>query len=359
MQIQQSYALNKSRRSAAKGVANIGLAAILVSGCGGVEVGEFSEASTQQCPTSTVEGVDVYAGNGTINWSQVKTSGRVFAFMKATQGNYNKQSTFNSNWANTKASGLARSPYHFFDATVDGVAQAHWFLDEIAQAGGIGPGDLPPMLDIECPTSNVQASASATCLGSASGWAPSGTISQRAFDFLDTVEAATGMRPLIYSYPSWFASVGFTDPKLATYPLFIASYSSNTCATVPAPWTKAVFWQYSATTKVPGIGGGSANVDVDRFIGTGAELAAYAAGDMAGDGGTDGGGSVAPVDFAAPVDLAADAGTGTASGHPGTGCGCQLGGKSDRPRGPWLISILALLAMCWDGRRQNGNRTPR
>ena len=328
------------------------------AGCGGgEELGALSRATTQ-CPTDTVEGVDVYAGDGTINWAQVKSSGRLFAFIKATQGDYNKQSTFVANWTGSKAAGLLRSPYHFFDATVDGVTQAQWFLAEIAQAGGIGPGDLPPMLDIECPTSSSQASASSTCLGSGSGWAPSATIAQRAFDWLATVEAATGARPLIYSYPSWFASVGFTDAKLATYPLFIATYAQ--CANVPAPWTKTIFWQYSATTKVPGIGGGSASVDVDRFMGTAAELQAYVASAITPDGGTDGmkaldgmralDGMTAP-DGGASQDLAVRD-LAPSPGEEGGGirprsadCSCQLGRRPGQAPAGWLLLLLGLVAL--------------
>src|SRR5579863_6399541 len=235
------------------------------SGCSRVvDVASESEASTQQCPSSTVEGIDVYSGDGTIDWTQVKGSGRQFAFIKATQGNYNTQSTFAANWSAAATAGVLRSPYHFFDATIDGVAQAQWFLNEVSKSGGLQPSDLPPMLDIECPTASTQAASQSGCEYTGnSGWAPPATIASRAFDWLNTVEQATGRKPIIYSYPSWFGDAGFTDSKLANYPLFIATYGS--CASVPAPWTTTVFWQYSASGTVPGL---TAKADVDRFVGT-------------------------------------------------------------------------------------------
>lgn len=229
------------------------------------------EQDLTQCATSVVEGLDVYAGTGTIDWAQVQASGRGFAFIKATQGDYNVQSTFAANWANALAAGVKRSPYHFFDGTVDGVAQANKFLAEVQAAGGLQVGDLPALLDIECPTSATQASAQANCEHSGdSGWVDPATLKQRVYDWLDTVQAATGRAPIIYSYPSWFAALQMTDAKLATYPLFIASY--NSCATIPQPWTSAVFWQYSATGTVPGVTG---QADVDRFFGTAADLDAF------------------------------------------------------------------------------------
>jgi len=230
--------------------------------------GQAVEQALTQCGSAVVEGLDVYAGTGTIDWAKVQASGRGFAFIKATQGDYNVQSTFPTNWTNALAAGVKRSPYHFFDGTVDGVLQANTFLAEVQTAGGLQVGDLPALLDLECPTSAVQASAQANCEHTGdSGWVDQATLKQRVYDWLDTVQAATGRPPIIYSYPSWFAALSFTDAKLTNYPLFIASY--NSCATIPQPWTTAVFWQYSATGTVPGVTG---QADVDRFFGSAADL---------------------------------------------------------------------------------------
>jgi lysozyme len=245
---------------------------ILVAACTTSQPHERAiEQALTKCPDQVIEGLDVYAGTGTIDWTKVQASGRGFAFIKATQGDYNVQATFVTNWANALASGVKRSPYHFFDATVDGVVQANAFLAELTTAGGLHVGDLPALLDIECPTSSVQANAQSNCEHTGdSGWVDTATLAQRTFDWLDTVQTATGRPPIIYSYPSWFGDLAMTDPRLANYPLFIASY--NSCATIPQPWTSAVFWQYSATGTVPGVTG---NADVDRFFGSAADLDAF------------------------------------------------------------------------------------
>ena len=60
--------------------------------------GTTSEA-LQQCAKNVVEGIDIYDGNGTINWKSVKAAGVDFAMIKATQGTYNTQSTFAANWS--------------------------------------------------------------------------------------------------------------------------------------------------------------------------------------------------------------------------------------------------------------------
>ena len=228
-------------------------------------------ADTTECPASVVEGVDVSDSQGSITWSSVKSSGRAFAFAKATQGTYTTDVTFAANWANTQTAGLLRGPYHFFDATIDGIAQANYFLSAINGAGGLQPGDLPPMLVLTCPTSSNQAMTDPSCeYNGDSGWVDTSTLSQRVFDWLNTVEAATGRKPLIYSYPSWFVDVGFTDANLANYPLFIATYGS--CASVPSPWINATFWQYSAAGSVSGISG---DVNLDRFVGSQSALQVF------------------------------------------------------------------------------------
>ena len=269
---------------------------------------EREQANTQQCGTQVVEGVDVYGGTGTIDWARVKASGREFAFIKATQGTYNKQASFSTQWSGAAAAGLLRSAYHFFDGTNDGVAQANWFLAELAAGGGMQPGDLPPLLDLECPTSSNQATTQSDCeRAGASGWVDTPTLLARTFDWLATVEQATGRKPLIYSYPSWFPDVMASDPRLAAYPLFIATYA--TCASVPPPWTSAVFWQYSASATVPGI---TAAADVDRFFGTHDDLVAYAT----------------------PADAGVDAGE---MPPMESGCGCQ----TRSPAGAlWLLVVL-------------------
>src|SRR2546430_5835665 len=118
------------------------LVAVVVAGCGPLEVGELEQAYTQQCPAMTVEGVDVYQGDSPLVWTTVQSSGRAFAFSKASQGDYNKQSNFAGNWSTLKSIGMLRGAYHYFDATVDGVAQAQWFLQQLNAAGGLQPGDL-------------------------------------------------------------------------------------------------------------------------------------------------------------------------------------------------------------------------
>ena len=127
-------------RLARRGIPAALLFCLGIAACGSDESGEdyavYEADNTQQCSTQVVEGLDVYSGDGTINWNEVAASGRDFVFIKATQGNYNKQTNFATNWAGAQAAGVLRSPYHFFDATIDGVTQANWYLAEPSEHRG-------------------------------------------------------------------------------------------------------------------------------------------------------------------------------------------------------------------------------
>jgi lysozyme len=295
---------------------------LVFAACGVEQVSSVQQAATtKQCPMAVVEGLDVYNGTGTIDWTMVAASGRQFAFIKATQGDYNKQTSFATNWAAAKNAGLLRSAYHFFDPTIDGVTQANAFLTEVTAGGDMTSADLPPMLDIECPVAASQSTSTSqgpNCEYTGnSGWVDTTTMQQRIFDWLSTVETATGRKPVIYSYPAWFTDVQFSDARLTAYPLFIATYS--TCASVPSPWTSAVFWQYSATATVPGISG-SGNVDVDRFFGSSGDLATW---------------------NAVPADAGVIPDADTITKPDSSGCGCHSGNPSNA--WPALLVLLVVV----------------
>jgi lysozyme len=254
-------------------------AASLLLGCGDGAFGDghagaarhpaLSEAvastaeALEQCAAQTVEGIDVFDGQGAIDWAAVADGGIAFAMIKATQGTYDTQSTFAANWLGAERAGVRRGAYHFFDPTEDGAAQAQHFL---AAVGPLAAADLPPMLDLECPDGD------ADCLGTgASGAAAPAAIASRVAAWIASVEGATGRRPLVYTFASYFASSGVDAGGLEAYPLFLAYPTTGACFGVPAPWQRATMWQYAWTGTVSGV---STAVDRDRFLGSPADLAA-------------------------------------------------------------------------------------
>jgi lysozyme len=318
----------------------------------GENVGSTSQAYTKDCDgaDSGVYGIDVYDGTGTIDWTRAKagdapdgglgdgTNGETFAFIKATQGDYTTETTFTTNWTNAKKAGILRSAYHFFDGADDGVAQANYFLGVL----GSDYGELPAMLDIECPTADTKAGSQSNCEGfaGASGFPTDGGIpalQASVLAWLDTVEKATGRKPIVYSYVSWFDSTGVTDAKLANYPLFISNIETS-CPDIPAPWTTVAFWQYQTTGgAAPGVSG---DCDLDRWMGNLASLQTFAfgvpdAGPSSPDAGKTSGSDAGPV----------EQDSGTPPGNPETsapssdsGCGCIAGGPH-RENLPVVIAL--------------------
>ncbi|MCK6548345.1 hypothetical protein L6R52_21030 [Myxococcota bacterium] len=210
------------------------------------ELGELAESedAVRACPGSaTVEGIDVSHWQGAIDWNAVAASGKRFAILKATEGTSYVDDTFARNWEGTKRAGLIRGAYHYFRPARDPIAQANHFADVM---GPLGPGDLPPMLDLE----------------ETDGLSPS-RVADATRRFLDHLQLRTGRVPMIYTgYYFWRDQTG-NPSGFSHYPLVMAAYVRG-CPLVPDSWGRFTMWQYSSTGRVPGIRG---NVDLDVFDG--------------------------------------------------------------------------------------------
>ncbi len=281
------------------GLLALTVAAALLAGAGAPQdretLGTTSLADTNGCldgGTASLQGVDTSSGQGSAVWSEAKSAGVDWVIMKATQGTYDDDSAFAGNWAAAKTAGVVRGAYHFFDPTLDGGAQADYFL---AAVGPLDAEDLSPALDVECPTGPTD-----DCLGfsGGTGVAPAADFRARMLQWLTAVEYATGRKPLVYTYPSFFAGTGSAGTGtnvdttgLEAYPLWIASYSGTSCFDIPAPWSRAALWQYDDGEDggVRGIG----QVDVDRTVSSIDELTGWPAikhasrADIDGDGKAD------------------------------------------------------------------------
>ena len=195
------------------------------------------------------QGIDVSHYQGTVNWQQVKAAGIQFAFAKATEGVTLTDPEFATNWAGMKAAGILRGAYHFFEPTDDAGQQATFFLSTVQLASG----DLPPVLDVETAAAN-----------SAALW-------QGVQTWLTQVEAATGLRPILY-LDRTFADENNAPASLGAYPLWLAQYEVE-LPTLPTGWTTWLLWQFSQSGTVSGVSG---SVDLDEVNGPLAGLAALA-----------------------------------------------------------------------------------
>ncbi len=199
---------------------------------------------------STLQGIDVSYYQGTVDWVKVRASGRRFAFARVSDGIDHPDKKFAENWPAMKAAGIVRGAYQFFRPAKDVDAQVDLLVTKIAAAGGLEPGDLPPVLDLE-----------------SDGGLPASTVVARAKAWLAKVEAAFGVKPIVYTAAFMSNIIG---NHFADYPLWVANYGAA-CPTMPSGWTEWKFWQDSDRGSVPGVNG---NVDTNLFNGTLAQLEA-------------------------------------------------------------------------------------
>ena len=205
------------------------------------------------------QGIDVSHIQGSIDWLAAKTVGAInFAFIKASEGVGYHDSMFVQNWTQAKAAGVFPGAYHFFHPEQDAQAQAECFLRALAQANGnttLQPGCLPCVLDVE----------------KVNGCTPE-LIAARVNQWLDTVETATGVAPIIYTgWGYWNAAVAPAMP-LPAHLLWVAEYGVSN-PRLPIGFLEWTFWQNGQAGKVAGVPG---QVDTDVFNGAQSDLAALA-----------------------------------------------------------------------------------
>jgi GH25 family lysozyme M1 (1,4-beta-N-acetylmuramidase) len=196
-----------------------------------------------------VRGLDVSAAQGVVDWPSIAALGCRFAILKCSEGNrpgWDPQ--FERNVAGAKAAGLVVGAYHFAyplpnsggDRDPQSQAQ-HAF----ALSGGLGtrPGDLAPAFDFEWPAPPE--------------WAKWGCdpaqLRAWALAYLVAAEALWGRKPMLYTYPDFWAHVGgASEPAFAAYPLWMASYPHGSAwpidgdkPAIPKPWADWACWQFT------------------------------------------------------------------------------------------------------------------
>ncbi|MET9384765.1 lysozyme [Streptomyces sp. NPDC002928] len=222
-----------------RGLAHMGMGVVAHDGQDGLPP---SAKATQ------TEGVDVASYQGNVAWSTLWNSGVRWAYTKATEGTYYKNSYFTQQYDGSYNVGMIRGAYHFATPdTTGGATQANYFVDH----GGGWSKDgktLPGVLDIEWNPYG----------GDCYGKTKSAMVSWIR-DFLTTYKARTGRDAVIYTATSWWTQcTGNYSGFGATNPLWIARYASDP-GTLPAGWSFHTMWQY--TSSGPTVG------DHDRFNG--------------------------------------------------------------------------------------------
>jgi GH25 family lysozyme M1 (1,4-beta-N-acetylmuramidase) len=200
-----------------------------------------------------------HPGGTAISWTKVKAAGNSFAIVKATEG-----STYTNPWyardvAGARAAGLVVGGYHYARPTSSmssAASQARHFAAVIGDVRR--PGTMPPILDLE-----------------STGGLSAGQLVTWTQVFTETLRELTGRAPVVYTYVNFWSSRMAGTAAFTRFPLWLAYYNPRVYPPLIGGWSEHTMWQYTDRAKISGISGG---VDRNRFMGSAAELAAFADG---------------------------------------------------------------------------------
>jgi lysozyme len=217
----------------------------------GLGPGEATAAQLSFAKTGHVAGIDVSHWQGYIRWAEVKKAGVGFVIAKATEGQWFVDHRYARNKSRADHLGIRFSAYHFAspDRTYrDAIREANHFV----RTAGLAGRHLLPVLDLEI-----------------SGGLSRSELITWVKTWLRRVEAKLGVKPMIYTSPSfwkdrmgnttWFANNG--------YRLWIAHWYVSSPRVPADNWGGRGYtlWQLTDCARVKGISG---CVDGDLYRGT-------------------------------------------------------------------------------------------
>ena len=232
---------------------------------------EKLEHQLAKVTVTKADGIDVSNNNGTVDWRRVRASGRRFAWVKASEGLTFDDAFLIPNVRAARAAGVRVGAYHFLRPMPgrSAKAEAQHFISRL-RAAGLGHGDLIPVVDVEVTALSRAGLAHAAAVEEGSGFmgcayhddddrrieataatalaSPSSTERYVA-TFVAEVRRQLGVRPLIYTFPSFMRWTSTHGCKL-----WIANFGVSR-PTIPGPWSKYAVWQHSSSAIVPGVGG--------------------------------------------------------------------------------------------------------
>lgn len=150
-----------------------------------------------------------------------------FAIFRATMGNGATDKNFPYFWTKAKQHKLIRGAYHYYRPDEDPVLQANSYIKTVT----LEKGDFLPILDVEkLPKHKTKKQY----LADIQTW-------------LDIVEKRYGVKPIIYTYISFYED--YLYGKFKKYPLWIANYNNVPVPTSVYSWK---MWQFTENGITPG-----------------------------------------------------------------------------------------------------------
>ena len=191
-----------------------------------------------------IRGVDVSHYQGEIDWDILSKEDISFAYIKATEGSSSKDERFDYNWKNAQRTGLRIGAYHFFSLDSSGTGQAENFCSTVDAVDNM----LPPVVVVErygnySNTEQLDKEKMLAELG----------------DFMNSVEAYYGKRPVIYTTEEWLSVI---QEEFDDYDVWIRDVYGK-----PDPSINWSFWQFSNRHVMAGYSGTERYIDMNVFYG--------------------------------------------------------------------------------------------
>jgi lysozyme len=178
-----------------------------------------------------MKGIDIFSGQGNVDFNKVKATGVEIVYIKATEGVTYTDSTLKSYYDGAKAAGLKIGLYHFLRAN-NPIDEAKHFLDAVKDLAV----DCKYAIDVEVDLGQTAQQ-----------------ILNNVTQFADYLKSQ-GKEVVVYTYTS-FLKEYLNGLNL---PLWIAEYGVSK-PNISVPY---IGFQYSETGLISGING---NVDMDEF----------------------------------------------------------------------------------------------
>lgn len=191
-----------------------------------------------------VRGVDVSHYQGEINWQVLAEQDIVFAYIKATEGTTYTDECFKKNWADAAKTDLMVGAYHFFSFSSPGINQAEHFIETVGSLSG----KLIPAVDVEYYGTQEPEKQ---------------TVVNELADYLETIEAMYGVKPVIYT--TYSAYHNFIRGNFDEYPLWIRNVYFTPDLGLMGKWS---IWQYTDREIMAGYSGEEQYIDADVFCGS-------------------------------------------------------------------------------------------
>ena len=193
-----------------------------------------------------ISGIDLSDKNGSADWSLFGNGDVNFVYIKASESIDTVDTMYATNMEAAHSYGVLAGAYHWLYPSLHVGQQAELFIDTVGSFKGM----MPPVVCLETQHTSLS------------------EMEQNVRIFLDLVESASGVKPIIYTSESYWRKYLPEADWGCEYPLWLDK-PGTVWPSQLWPWAGWTFWQYSYQARLPGI---STNLGLNWFNGALTEL---------------------------------------------------------------------------------------